>query len=168
MFKYRRKRRMSLYFINDYSCQRALIVVLCFGLTIIFHEYGHIYWDRLVTQVPSKFVITKINNHWAFGARATLPPHLYCEVKNNPTKYIRDRRLSKFAGIMGIIPSSTFYFWFPKYDLEFSFITLFMVAYTVWETFYYQKEEPWILFVNNIECKPVSEEKEEMTESACC
>lgn len=152
---------MNLYFDTDYFLRGVFLLIICLVLMIIFHECGHYLWDRLVTKVPSKLVITKVNGHWAFGAQATLPKILYSDVKENPKKYIRDRQLSRFAGIISIIPSITMFLLFPIYNWVFFLLSIGSMAYTYWETFYYHREHPWILFVNNLEDNPFSNEQEE-------
>ena len=119
---------------------------------ILFHEYGHISWDRLITKVPSKIIFTKVNGHWSFAAQATLPERLYCDVKKNPEKYIRDRLLSRFSGIISIVPSIIMLFLYPMYNWVFFLLSIGTMGYTYWETFHYHQEHPWILFVKNIEC----------------
>lgn len=134
-------------FLYSYFLRGCGLAALLLGLMIVFHESGHYLWDITVTKVPSKIVFTKVNGRWAFGVQATLPKERYWDVRNNPDKYIRDRKLSRFVSIISIIPAIVFRMIFPEYELLFIVLILCFILYTFWETFSYHKEHPWITLV---------------------
>lgn len=148
-------------FDTDYFLRGVGSLIVCLALMIIFHEYGHHLWDRIVTKIPSKLTITKVNGRWAFATQASLPRSLYSDVKENPEKYIRDRLLSRFAGIISLIPSITMFILIPVYNWVFFLLSIGSMAYTFWETFYYHKEHPWILLVNKLDDNSFSNGLEE-------
>ncbi len=135
----------------NFNIRGVFLGAILLGLMIPFHELGHYLWDRIVTKIPSRFVFTRIEGHWAFGVQATLPPSRYPDFRNNPDKYMRDRLLSRFAGILAVLPAYLFLLIFPEHALIFFILGLGSMLYTFWETFYYHRNHPWLSLLNSCE-----------------
>lgn len=129
---------------NEYFFRGVFLGIICLGLMIVFHEFGHYLWDVLITKVPSRFVFKRVNGRFAFAVEAELPRERFPEVRNNPRKFIYDRTMSRFAGIFSVIPALVFLLIFSNYSLLFFVMEVIFVVYSFYEAFFYHQEHPWI------------------------